>query len=130
MKCSILTLFFTGVGKRMITLQWSETALEFLHEDIPGSEGMVPVFSIDNGQYQWERMLALFSSSTKKFYWAVNSGCECCDDSSKLATNTDGMASGNELELKRAIRNFIAHSPEIITDEEKQKIFSKIKKQK
>lgn len=114
----------------MITLQWSETALEFLHEDIPGSENMVPVFSINNGESNWKRMLVLFSPTVKKFYWTSNSGCECCEELTGQIKNTEEMASGTELELKRAVRNFLAHTPDIVTDEEKQKIFSKIKKQK
>ena len=114
----------------MITLQWSETALEFLHEDIPGSENMVPVFSIHNGESNWKRMLALFSSSTRKFYWASNTGCECCEELTNQVKNTEEMASGNEMELKRAVRHFLESAPEIVTDDEKQKIFSKIKKQK
>jgi hypothetical protein len=114
----------------MITLQWSETALEFLHEDIPGSENMVPVFSIHNGEHNWKRMLALYSSSTKKFHWASNSGCECCEEVNSQVKSTEAMTSGNEMELKRAVRNFLTHTPDIVTDEEKQKLFSKIKKQK
>lgn len=114
----------------MITLQWSETSLEFLHEDIPGSENMVPVFSIHNGEYAWKRMLALFSPKTKTFYWSSNSGCQCCEELNSQIRNVEAMSSGSALEIKRAIRDFMAQNPGIITDEEKQKIFSKIKKQK
>lgn len=114
----------------MITLQWSETALEFLHEDIPGSENMVPVFSIHNGEYAWKRMLALFSPATKTFHWSCNSGCECCEELASQIKNVEAMSSGNALELKQAVRDFLTHNPDIITDEEKQRVFSKIKKQK
>lgn len=114
----------------MITLQWSENALEFLHEDISGSEKMNPVFSISNNEYSWVRMLALFSSTTKKFYWTSGSGCECCDDQNKNVKDVSSLTEGSENDLKSALRAFIGHNDGIITDDEKQKIFSKIKKQK
>lgn len=114
----------------MITLQWSETALEFLYEDIPGSEDMVPVFSIHNGESNWKRMLALHSPSTRKFYWTSSTGCECCEELTNQVKNAEEMTSGDERELKRAVRHFLESVPEIVTDDEKQKIFSKIKKQK
>lgn len=130
MSSSPLTKRSIGEGDSMITLQWSETALEFLHEDIPGSEKTVPVFSIHNGEYNWKRMLALFSPVTKKFLWASNSGCECCEELTAQVKSAEEMVSGSEMELKRAVRDFLAHNPEIITEDEKQKIFSKIKKHK
>lgn len=114
----------------MITLQWSETALESLHEDIVGSETMIPVFSISNGEYKWAKMFALFSSETKKFYWVSGSGCECCDDQNRNVKDVSNLTEGSEGELKAALRVFIEHNNGIITDDEKQKIFSKIKKQK
>jgi hypothetical protein len=114
----------------LITLQWSETALEFLHEDIAGSEKMNPVFSIRNNEYNWVRMLALFSSDTKKFYWVSGSGCECCDDQIRDVRNVSNLTEGSESDLKSALRTFIEHNDGIVTDDEKQKIFSKIKKQK
>lgn len=114
----------------MITLQWNETALEFLHEDIPGSERMVPVFSIHNGEHDWTRMLALFSTATKEFYWTARSGCACCEELTSHLRNVDDLAKGTERELKQAIRGFLEHAPDILKDGEKQKIFSKIKKHK
>jgi hypothetical protein len=112
----------------MITLQWSETDLEFLNEDIPGSENMVPVFSIYNGEYNWKRMLALFSPSNNKFYWSCNSGCECCESLRSQVKDTDSMNSGDAKELKQAIRGFMNNKPKLVTEDEKRKIFSKIKK--
>lgn len=114
----------------MITLQWNETALEFLHEDIPGSEQMVPVFSIHNGENDWSRMLALFSLDTKEFCWTVNSGCACCEELTGHLKSADDLTKGTERELKRAVRSFLEQAPNILKDGEKQKIFSKIKKQK
>jgi hypothetical protein len=114
----------------LITLQWGETALESLHEDIAGSAKMTPVFSISNSEYDWKRMLALFSPETKKFYWSVSSGCSCCDDQNRNVKDVSNLIEGSESELKRTLRTFIEHNSGIITDDEKQKVFSKIKKQK
>lgn len=114
----------------MITLQWNENALEFLHKDIAGSEKMTPVFSVSNSEYDWTTMLALFSVETKKFYWVAGSGCSCCDDLARDVKSIDKMTEGSERELKQALRTFIAHNAGIVTDDELQKIFSKIKKQK
>lgn len=114
----------------MITLQWSETATEFLHEDIPGSEHMVPVFSINNGENDWKRMLALFSPVTKKFYWSTSGGCLCCEELTSHLSSADDLTEGTEQELKRALRSFLEHAPNILNEDEKQQVFSKIKKQK
>jgi hypothetical protein len=114
----------------LITLQWSENALEFLHEEIAGSNKLIPVFSITNNEYNWNKMLALFSAETKKFYWAAGSGCECCETLTTSVKDVSKLTEGSESELKQALRTFISHNSGIITDDEKQKIFSKIKKQK
>jgi hypothetical protein len=114
----------------LITLQWSDTALESLHESIPGSENMIPVFSIFNGEYEWNRMLALFSSVTKTFHWSASAGCSCCEELTSSLKSISDLTEGSERELKQAIRTFIEHTPGILKDDELQKIFSKIKKQK
>lgn len=114
----------------MITLQWSENALEFLREDIPGSETMTPVFSIVGSESDGKRMLALFSSATKKFYWTVSSGCSCCEELTSHIKSAADLNEGTESELKQALRAFSASNPSLLKDDEMQKIFSKIKKQK
>lgn len=114
----------------MITLQWSDTALESLHEDISGSEKMNPVFLISNSEFSWTKMFALFSSETKKFYWTSGSGCSCCNDQNRDVKDVSNLTEGSESELKSALRDFIGHNDGIITNDEKQRIFSKIKKQK
>lgn len=112
----------------MITLQWSETALEFLHEDIPGSENMIPVFSIYNGKYHWKMMLTLFCPSDKQFYWHCGSGCECCESLSSQIENKDSLKCGDERAVKQALRAFIADHPNLVNEDEKRTLFSKIKK--
>lgn len=114
----------------MIKLQWNETSLEFLHEDIPGSKDMVPVFSISNTESDWNRMLALFSPVTKKFHWSASSGCSCCEEFTGSLKSIADLTEGTEQELKRAVRSFVEHAPGALKEGELQKIFSKIKKQK
>lgn len=114
----------------MITVQWSENALEFLHEDIPGSDNLNPVFSIFGAESADKRMLALFSSSTKKFYWTVSTGCSCCEVLTGHIKTAADLTEGDERELKQAIRVFSVSNPSLLEDDEMQKIFSKIKKQK
>jgi hypothetical protein len=91
---------------------------------------MTPVFSVSNSEYDWTTMLALFSPETKKFYWISGSGCSCCDELTRSAKSIEGMTEGSERELKQALRSFTAHNSGVVTDDEMQKIFSKIKKQK
>jgi hypothetical protein len=114
----------------MIKLQWDETATGFLHEDIPGSENMVPVFSIHNGEHDWKRMLALFSPETKKFHWMSGAGCACCEENSSHVRSVRDLTSGDERALKQALCSFLTDAPNVVSEEEKQKIFSKVKKQK
>jgi hypothetical protein len=113
----------------MITLQWDEIALEFLHEEIPGTERLTPVFSIHNGEYEWKQMMALFSSETKTFHWLQSAGCSCCENLFSHVKSADDLVCGNERELKQALRSFLSQNPTILDNSEKERIFSKIKKQ-
>ena len=112
----------------MLTLQWSEMSLESLHEDIP--EHLNPIVSIHNGQNDWVQMLVLYSSETKVFHWVTGYGCACCDNLYNHLKDSSLMVSGDAKELKRALRGFLDAHPDIITEAEKEKTFSKIKKQK
>lgn len=112
----------------MITLQWNENAIEFLHEDLPGSEKLTPVFSIYNGESQWKQMFALFSPEEKLFYWIIGSGCECCDSLFSDVSSLSELKTGSNKELKRVVRAFLKEVPEIMTDAEKEKVFSKVNK--
>lgn len=112
----------------MITLQWNENALEELHEELAGSDKMTPVFSIHNSDYDWKQMLAIFSPEDDKFYWITGEGCACCDSLFEHIKSFEELASGSASELKGAVRAFHATNPDIMTEADRTRIFSKIKK--
>lgn len=111
----------------MITLQWNEIFMESLHEDLPGSEHLIPVFSIHNQEYQWKQMFALFSPAENTFYWTTGGGCACCSTLFAHIAHADEMTKGSAADVKRAVRDFMQATPGIITEEERTRIFSKVK---
>lgn len=112
----------------MITFQWNENFMEFLHEDLPGSEAMTPVFSIHNGESQWKEMFALFSAEENKFYWITSAGCECCDTLFAHVGSVNDLTTGSAKDVKKAVRTLLKDSPGILTEDEKVKVFSKVGK--
>lgn len=114
----------------MLTTQWGQFYMENLEEDIPGTGELTPVFSIDNGEYDWVQLLVLFSSRDKKFYWLNSRGCACCDTPSDGIKSVKTLPSGDLFAVKSTLRVFLKNHPALLTEEEQRKAFSKLKKQK
>lgn len=112
-----------------LRLQWDDLGLEFLHEDVPGSENLKPVFraSSDVGSDVVE-MLALFSPENKMFYWVTGRGCSCCTNITDPVEAVEDLKQGDERALKHAIREMLKEAPHILNEEDKKRVFSKIKK--
>lgn len=64
------------------------------------------VVTIGTGGYEWARLHAFWSPTTRRFYWYGSAGCSCNSWGGGITHESD-FRSGDREALKRAVRAFV-----------------------